>query len=538
MKLKALTITLLYLLFCSCEKEETPTTPEVSKGTLSIQEINLTASNGDTFVIPFNEIDSKIYLLNQDKVLTEKLDLSNHELGQGKYRLVLTRKNLGKPHGSIPSFTIEEEFSITEGKTTSLSIEKEIEITDKLINLTVSDNLFNRFNELNISFQFDQGVYTITSENNAVNNTIYVANEYPGKIEIHANINGNNKYKTLVIMNNNTSEDYNLNEILANDNPFSEAHTTGDLLTYFRILGNYDPNAHYNSNVQFFLYDNPETLKGSHFYLERLRMDNIQENSIMKDLPKDILNYEELDSLSITYSDIISLPQGLSTLKYLELGSLQINEIPENLPNLEHLSLDVNEFFTDALKLENTINTYTELKTFDLKNRSLSVLPNISKGCTKIENLKIEQVHRDVYNTTPEWISTFKNLKSFELIRGQEQSVPSFFKEMKTLERITFYGCEIAEIPNWLVELPNLTSISFEKNKINGAIPDFLYDLEKLKYINLRLNELTGSISMGFTKLKQIEYVNLNENYLDTNPPQEVIDHIPLFHFILQNTPE
>ena len=125
--------------------------------------------------------------------------------------------------------------------------------------------------------------------------------------------------------------------------------------------------------------------------LEYLKILDVNENFVLKTVPKQIGNLKNLTYLSLNYNQLASLPKeigNLESLTYLSLNENQFATLPKEIGNLEsltYLSLNKNQLATLPKQIGNLVNL-TEL---NLHENQLTTLPEEIKLLKNLTRLSL-----------------------------------------------------------------------------------------------------------------------------------------------------
>ncbi|WCJ21807.1 disease resistance family protein / LRR family protein [Euphorbia peplus] len=292
-----------------------------------------------------------------------------------------------------------------------------------------------------------------------------------------------------------------------------------------------------------------------------LRYLNLSYSSFSGNVPPRIgdlldLQYLDLNGNSYTlfgvsglYVDNPEWLSGLSSLKYLDLGSIQINSSEgvwlnavNKMPSLQELHLHECELsdilvtlpfvnFTSLLVLDLSKNSFnssvpewlfnlTSLVKLDLSLNSFSGL--ISSGFSNLASLQDLDLSLNGYIGGQLLASSFGNLcilKNLKLAKnefhGQISDLLRGFSVCSSPKLVSF---ELnsnqfnGELPDLFGNLQNLRVLDFGYNSFWGSIPSSIGNLSSLEVLYLHSNKMNGSIPKSFGQLSKLVDLNLNVN--------------------------
>ena len=179
----------------------------------------------------------------------------------------------------------------------------------------------------------------------------------------------------------------------------------------------------------------------------------------------------------------------------------------EKLTNLEYLSLDNDEAYTEGLlkavskltkitflKLQNCgfkqfdVQLPCCLKIVDLSSNHLSAFP---QALLCLENLESITLCRNSISELPDGVEKLEQLKKLDLSNNQLTYIPGSILKLKNLIKLYMTDNSIKELPVDIGKLTTLSHFELRGNQIN-SLPDSIGNLYKLVKLNLCNNKLTS----------------------------------------------
>ncbi len=230
----------------------------------------------------------------------------------------------------------------------------------------------------------------------------------------------------------------------------------------------------------------------------------IVKHNIIK-LPKEIANLPKLKELSL--NSFTEFPEEFKNLKSLNILSLfySLIEVPTfigHLDNLEYLTIR----YTDITKIPDFICNFENLSFLDLRDNKIS---DISEEIYKLSKLGYCYLSR---NRICKFPVSFKNLKSINLLDVHTNSL-YLDKEVEfpiSLVSLDLSYNNLDEIPLSIGKNKNLVSLNLSGNHMI-KIPEFFKNLMRLKHLELRKSEYLNDMSV-LCNLPILSNVYLDDN--------------------------
>ncbi|XP_065860863.1 receptor-like protein EIX1 [Euphorbia lathyris] len=240
---------------------------------------------------------------------------------------------------------------------------------------------------------------------------------------------------------------------------------------------------------------------------------------------------------------------GLYSLKYLDMGSIQINSTQgvwlnaiNRIPSLLELHLHECELadilvtlpfvnFTSLLVLDLSKNSFnssipqwlfnlTSLAKLDLSSNSFSgSIPSGFSNLVSLQDLDLSLngfIGGELLASSFGNLCTLKNLKlAANKFSGQISEFLRGFSVCSSPKLVSFdlnSNQFSGELPDLFGNLKNLRVLDFAYNSFWGSIPSTIGNLSSLEFLYLHSNKMNGSIPESFGQLSKLVDLNLNAN--------------------------
>ncbi|MBW9233440.1 WGR domain-containing protein [Leptospira santarosai] len=288
----------------------------------------------------------------------------------------------------------------------------------------------------------------------------------------------------------------------------------------------------------------------------------------LEEIPDEIGNYQDLETLSILYSNVSKLPNSIGTLKnlkklsisskkltefpieicklinleYLYIWSQKINKLPEdmgNLINLNHLNLHGSKL----KDLPKNFRKLTLLKQLHLGENKFETIPTALFGMNSIEELDIRdnpfknldgignmaglknvQLYSvGIQELTPE-IGQLKNCRYLYLTEANVEEVPKEIGDMDSMYSLTISKTKLRSLPDTIGKLKNCKSLDIQYNQIE-FLPETIGSMESLEQLSTGYNKLTD-LPESIYQLKKLKEINLWGNSFSPNQKAKILSRL------------
>ncbi|UII77375.1 DUF5018 domain-containing protein [Flagellimonas sp. HMM57] len=255
-------------------------------------------------------------------------------------------------------------------------------------------------------------------------------------------------------------------------------------------------------------------------YLKALEILLASSNEL-QNIPKELGSLIALQRISIGNNRLLSeIPEELASLKKLKglyASSCNFNQFPRivlEYPDLEDLSLSENKI----TGLPANIGQLQKLKRLELASNQIAELPN---ALSELESLESLFLFSNQLTNLPSNIGNLKNLQRLELSRNEGLSIPQSIGSLSSLTILNLGYSSITTLPDTIGNLSNLELLDVQHNALTG-LPDTLGDLSNLQSLILSNNELV-QIPDTLANLFNINFLDLRSNQI-TMIPKAICD--------------
>ena len=210
--------------------------------------------------------------------------------------------------------------------------------------------------------------------------------------------------------------------------------------------------------------------------------------------------FENLQWLSISDSDLESIPGGISSLTNLdglEIMGANINTLPAGLfshSSISYLSLEENQI----KYLPKEIPEQKTLAYLGLMSNNISTIPSSITNLGKLDDLNLD--NNQISSLPPE-IGKMKKLRYLDLSNNQLTELPSEMADLKKLKVLFLSDNQLNVIPTWISELKSLHSLYLENNNIE-RVPDEVLKMKNLTSLGLQGNPIPEAEKERIIKMR------------------------------------
>lgn len=232
-------------------------------------------------------------------------------------------------------------------------------------------------------------------------------------------------------------------------------------------------------------------------------------------IPAEIFELENLESLNLSENALTSIPKTISQLKTLTSLVLSGNKLKSGLrwiPRLQNLtSLDLSD--NGLATLPESISQLRNLTSLKLRGNELTPIP---EWITKLQKLASLDLSRMGSNNLPEWVSQLQKLTLLDCSHNELATIPEWISQLRNLNSLNLSWNQLAAIPNLIEKLQTLTFLDLSQNQF-VKFPESICQLRNLTSLDLGYNQLTN-VPDSISQLKNLTSLKLYDNQLTAIP--------------------
>ncbi len=260
----------------------------------------------------------------------------------------------------------------------------------------------------------------------------------------------------------------------------------------------------------------------------------------LKEIPPEVFELEQLESLNLSGNDIATIPQDitrLENLQSLDLWKNKLSEFPRvlgKLPNLVVLRLKLSSlkslpgwlFQIKDLSLDlsgkkrTTLpKSVTKLSNLTELDLSFNQITNLPESIGKLSNLTVLYLSANEITKLPESIGKLSNLTELDLSRNQITNLPESIGQLSNLRKLDLSCNQITKLPESIGKLSNLTELYWSLNQITN-LPESIGQLSNLTELYLWENKIKN-LPESIGQLSNLRKLDLRGNQI-TNLPESI----------------
>eukprot|EP00761_Pharyngomonas_kirbyi_P001845 gb/GECH01001849.1/.p1 GENE.gb/GECH01001849.1/~~gb/GECH01001849.1/.p1 ORF type:complete len:711 (+),score=175.60 gb/GECH01001849.1/:1-2133(+) len=256
---------------------------------------------------------------------------------------------------------------------------------------------------------------------------------------------------------------------------------------------------------------------------------DISSNGI-KELPDCLGNLSNLQVLIINKNELKSLPGSIDNLKQLEELQVRLNQLRawppsvNRLERLKKLDLAFNELEDVQYGLATRLSQFlgsgnipllTSLRHLNISFNNLTGFPTRLYEFRRLEHLDISA---NAIDKIPKSVEVFEEMKRFKAVDCGFKSFPEHITRMHTLEELDLSDNKVKEIPLNIHSLPHLFSLKMTSCNLQAT--SHLMYLSKLTYLNLHENRIK-TFPEHLDLLRCLKEIVLSKNLI-TEIPEDI----------------
>ena len=238
----------------------------------------------------------------------------------------------------------------------------------------------------------------------------------------------------------------------------------------------------------------------------------------LKQIPKEIGNLQELQTLGLSYNQLTEIPKEIGNLQQLQrllLFSNQLTEIPKEIGNLQQLQILL-LYFNRLTKIPKEIGNLQQLQKLYLTYNQLTEIP---KKIGNLQQLQKLYLSGNQLTEIPKEIGNLQELQTLYLSSNKLTEIPKEIGNLQELQTLYLLNNQLTEIPKEIGNLQQLQTLDLSNNQL-AKIPKEIGNLQQLQTLDLSNNQLTEipkgllRLPKGIGNLQQLQNLNLSDNQL------------------------
>ncbi|XP_039787063.1 receptor-like protein EIX2 [Panicum virgatum] len=265
--------------------------------------------------------------------------------------------------------------------------------------------------------------------------------------------------------------------------------------------------------------------------LSALRYLNLSSTDVAGEVPPQLGNLSrlvtlDLSSLSGLHSGDLSWLAGLSSLEYLDMGSVNLNasvgwvRAVSMLPSLRVLSLPLCGLTTSPSS--SSPANLTRLQRFDFSSNAINA-STVDAWFWNVPTLTyLDLSGNSLSSPLPDAIGNMTGLHVLNLDgNGMVGMIPATLQRLCSLQvldvTVNQIGGDMAEFMDRLPRcaLGDVRVLQLSAANVSGRLPEWIGDMAQLTDLDLSFNNLAGEIPQGIGKLSKLTRLFLNKNNLN-----------------------
>ena len=271
----------------------------------------------------------------------------------------------------------------------------------------------------------------------------------------------------------------------------------------------------------------PELWKLKNLKVLKLGYEYSGEKNQLKEIPKEIGQLTQLQTLNLSNNQLTALSDSLGQLTQLQslnLSDNQLTTLPESLgglTQLQSLNLSSNQLTT----LPDSLGQLAQLQTLNLSSNQLTALPESLGQLTQLQTLNIFRNQLTALPASP--LAQLTQLTELNLSDNQLTTLPDFLGQLTQLTKLDLSSNQLTTLPESLGQLTLLKTLGLDRNKFT-TLPDWLGLLTQLDTLWLQDNRIE-QLPSSLEKLSYLRRLDLGDG-TGGNP----LNNIPM---VIHNLP-